>query len=96
VRVLSRLFRRLFLDGLMELYRTGQLAFFGDLEGLAAADTFKAWLTPFRKAEWVARRRCFSARRADLSCHLRSVSGRIAVTQMTVALEGCGSQLRWP
>ncbi|KMK65267.1 IS91 family transposase [Puniceibacterium sp. IMCC21224] len=53
VRVLSRLFRRLFLDGLMELHRTGQLAFFGDLEGLAAADAFKAWLAPFRKAEWV-------------------------------------------
>tara|TARA_R110000868_G_scaffold411574_1_gene705457 strand:- start:5000 stop:6226 length:1227 start_codon:yes stop_codon:yes gene_type:complete len=53
VRVLSRLFRRLFLDGLMALHRTGQLAFFGDLEGLAAAEAFKAWLAPFRKAEWV-------------------------------------------
>jgi hypothetical protein len=53
VRLLSRLFRRLFLDGLMELHRTGQLAFFGDLEGLAAADAFKAWLAPLRKAEWV-------------------------------------------
>ncbi len=36
VRVLSRLFRRLFLDGLMDLHRAGQLAFFGDLEGLLA------------------------------------------------------------
>lgn len=53
VRALSRLFRRLFLDGLMELHRTGQLAFFGDLEGLAAADAFKAWLAKFRKAEGV-------------------------------------------
>ncbi len=53
VRVLSRLFRRLFLDGLMELHRTGQLVFFGDLEGLATADAFKAWLAPFRKTEWV-------------------------------------------
>ena len=32
VRVLSRLFRRLFLEGLMALHRTGQLAFFGDLD----------------------------------------------------------------
>ena len=53
VRVLSRLFRRLFLDRLMELHRTGQLVFFGDLEGLATADAFKAWLAPFRKTEWV-------------------------------------------
>ncbi|WP_299913680.1 IS91 family transposase [uncultured Paracoccus sp.] len=53
VRVLSRLFRRLFLDGLMHLHRAGQLAFFGDLAELASADTFTAWLAPFRKSEWV-------------------------------------------
>jgi len=53
VRVLSRLFRRLFLEGLMELHRAGQLAFFGDLGELADADTFTAWRAPFRKSEWV-------------------------------------------
>lgn len=53
VRVLSRLFRRLFLEGLMDLYRTGRLAFFGDLERLAQADAFTDWLAPFRKSEWV-------------------------------------------
>ena len=53
VRVLSRLFRRLFLDGLMELHRTRQLVFFGDLGWLATADAFKAWLAPLRKTEWV-------------------------------------------
>lgn len=35
VRVLSRLFRRLFLEGLLALHRAGDLAFFGDLAGLA-------------------------------------------------------------
>lgn len=53
VRVLSRLFRRLFLDGLMDLHRAGKLTFFGNLEGLAEADTFASWLAPFRKSEWV-------------------------------------------
>lgn len=53
VRVLSRLFRRLFLDGLMDLHRAGKLAFFGDLEELAEAGAFAAWLAPFRKSEWV-------------------------------------------
>ncbi|WP_299847224.1 IS91 family transposase, partial [uncultured Paracoccus sp.] len=53
VRVLSRLFRRLFLEGLRDLHRAGQLAFFGDLAELASADTFRAWLAPFRKSEWV-------------------------------------------
>ncbi|MFX0542972.1 IS91 family transposase [Roseovarius sp. S4756] len=53
VRVLSRLFRRLFLEGLMDLHRAGKLALFGDLEDLAEADAFLAWLAPFRKSEWV-------------------------------------------
>ena len=53
VRVLSRLFRRLFLEGMMDLYRAEQLTFFGDLEGLAEADAFATWLAPFRKSEWV-------------------------------------------
>lgn len=35
VRVLSRLFRRLFLDGLMTLHRAGDLTFFGDQGHLA-------------------------------------------------------------
>ncbi len=53
VQVLARLFRRLFLEGLMELHRAGQLAFFGDLEFLAEEDIFANWLAPFRKTEWV-------------------------------------------
>lgn len=35
MRVLSRLFRRLLLERLMDLHRTGQLVFLGDLERLA-------------------------------------------------------------
>ena len=53
VRVLSRLFRRLFIEGLLALHRARNLVFFGDLAGLAEADTFAAWLAPFRKSEWV-------------------------------------------
>ena len=53
VRVLSRLFRRLFVEGLMALHRAGQLRFFGDLTKLAEARAFAEWLTPFRKTDWV-------------------------------------------
>jgi len=53
VRVLSRLFRRLFLEGLTALHRAGQLAFFGELRGLAKAQAFARHLAPLRKAEWV-------------------------------------------
>lgn len=53
VRVLSRLFRRLFIEGLLALHRAGELAFFGDLAGLSDAGAFAAYLTPLRKKEWV-------------------------------------------
>lgn len=53
VRVLARLFRRLFIEGVIALHRTGQLAFFGDLTKLADAEAFAAYLAPLRKTEWV-------------------------------------------
>ena len=53
VKVLSRLFRRLFLEGLMSLHKAGKLVFFGDLARLAAPDTFAAHLAPMRKTDWV-------------------------------------------
>lgn len=53
VRVLSRLFRRLFLEGLLDLQKTGKLALFGDLASLSEPEAFAAWLHPFRRTEWV-------------------------------------------
>jgi hypothetical protein len=53
VRVLSRLFRRLFIEGLLVLHRAGDLVFFGDLTGLSDAGAFAAYLAPLRKKEWV-------------------------------------------
>ena len=53
VRVLSRLFRRLFLEGLLALHRAGNLNFFGDLAELSSPDAFATYLAPLRKTEWV-------------------------------------------
>jgi len=53
VKVLSRLFRRLFLEGLTRLHKAGKLAFFGDLVHLSDPDAFAAHLAPLRKASWV-------------------------------------------
>ena len=44
VSVLSRLFRRLFLDRLIEAHAEGRLAFFGDLAGLADRAAFASRL----------------------------------------------------
>jgi predicted Zn-ribbon and HTH transcriptional regulator len=52
VRVLSRLFRRLFLAGLAEAHAAGRLAFFGELGGLCSRSAFDASLAPLRKKNW--------------------------------------------
>ncbi len=53
VRVLSRLFRRLFLQYLREAFRRKQLQLPGEAEPLRQAPAFDAYLAPLGKAEWV-------------------------------------------
>lgn len=53
VKVLSRLFRRLFLEALEAAFDHGQLHFFGSLLPLADAASFAQHLAPLRQAEWV-------------------------------------------
>jgi hypothetical protein len=54
VRVLSRLFRRLFLEKLVATHAAGRLQFFGAHANLADRDAFAEYLTPSRGVEWVA------------------------------------------
>jgi Transposase zinc-binding domain/Putative transposase len=51
VRVLSRLFRRLFLAKLLAAHQVGRLAFFRDHAALAESRAFAAFLAPLRKTE---------------------------------------------
>lgn len=53
VRVLSRLYRRLILEGLAKLHTAGKLHFFGDLAKLVDRDAFNTFLQPLRKIDWV-------------------------------------------
>ena len=53
VRVLGKLFRRLFLSRLLELHHAGRLAFFGAQAGLADRRTFAHHLASLRKKRWM-------------------------------------------
>jgi len=53
VRVLARLFRRLFLRDLQNAYDAGRLRFSGPLAGLADAAAFKERLAELRRIDWV-------------------------------------------
>ena len=53
VQVLSRLFRRLFLERLLKAFDKGKLEFFSSLESLRDRSSFLDYLAPLREVEWV-------------------------------------------
>jgi len=79
VRVLSRLFRRLFLKALSAAHAAGRLSFFGNDVHLADAQSFTALLAPLRKAEWVVySKRPFGGPQAVLA-YLSRYTHRVAI-----------------
>jgi hypothetical protein len=53
VRVLSRFFRRRFLELLERAFDGGELEFFSALQGLRERQSFRRYLDPLREKEWV-------------------------------------------
>ena len=96
VRVLSRLFRRLFLDRLGEAHAQGKLTFFNDLAPLAEPTDFKAHLAPLRRAEWVVyAKRPFGGPEAVLA-YLARYTHRVAIANSRlIALDERGVTFRW-
>jgi hypothetical protein len=96
VRVLSRLFRRLFLDGLAALHAAGRLALFGDLAPLADERAFDAALAPLRRADWVVyAKRPFAGPEAVLA-YLARYTHRVAISNSRlIALDDKGVTFRW-
>ncbi len=89
VRVLSRLFRRLFLEKLLAAHEAGQLQFFGEHQGLSDPQAFTAFLAPLRKVEWVVyAKEPFAGPEAVLS-YLSRYTHRVAISNSRlVRLEG--------
>ena len=78
--MLSRLFRRRFLEELQNLHRDGQLKFFGEHVDLADADAFADWLAPLRQCEWVVyAKRPFAGPEAVLA-YLSRYTHRVAIS----------------
>jgi hypothetical protein len=96
VRVLSRLFRRLFLERLAAAHQAGRLSFFNDLAPLADREVFDAHLAPLRKAEWVVyAKRPFGGPEAVLA-YLARYTHRIAISNSRlIAFDGASVTFRW-
>jgi hypothetical protein len=79
VRVLSRLFRRLFLERLLAAHQAGHLKFFGNHVALANPQAFAAYLAPLRRTEWVVyAKRPFGGPQAVLA-YLSRYTHRVAI-----------------
>jgi predicted Zn-ribbon and HTH transcriptional regulator len=96
VRVLSRLFRRLFLQKLIATHQAGRLSFFGDYAHLAAAQSFAAYLAPLRKAEWVVySKRPFGGPEAVLA-YLSRYTHRVAIANSRlISFDERGVTFKW-
>ena len=79
VRVLSRLFRRLFLRGLEALHAGGELRFFGGLAALDTASALRSYLAPLRKTEWVVYAKRPFAGPAQVLAYLARYTHRVAI-----------------
>jgi hypothetical protein len=80
VRVLSRLFRRLFLEKLSTAYHAGKLQFFGKHQHLAETSDFARYLAPLRNIDWVVyAKRPFAGPEAVLA-YLSRYTHRVAIS----------------
>ena len=76
VRVLSRLFRRLFLEQLVDAYQNNKLKFLGQLQGLSVNNVFNDLIQSCRQHEWVVyAKRPFSGPEAVLNYLSRYTQG---------------------
>jgi hypothetical protein len=96
VRVLSRLFRRRFLEELENAHRDGQLKFFGEHVDLADADAFADWLAPMRQCEWVVYAKRPFAGPEQVLAYLSRYTHRVAISNSRlVAADDRGVTFRW-
>ena len=96
VRVLSRLFRRRFLERLSHAHAAGRLAFFGDLAPFTDPEAFAAHVAPLRRAEWVVyAKRPLGGPEAVLA-YLSRYTHRVAVSNSRlVTMDQRGVSFRW-
>jgi hypothetical protein len=96
VRVLSRLFRRLFLEMLMAAHQAGQLKLFGRHAGLADKVLFERLLKPLRKVEWVVyAKEPFGGPKAVLA-YLSRYTHRVAISnRRLISTSDNGVTFKW-
>ncbi|MGH1575336.1 IS91 family transposase [Methylobacterium sp. P31] len=95
VRVLAKLFRRLFLAGLIALHAAGRLAVFGSLAPLAERRAFLRHLAPVRTKRWVVYAKPPFAGPAAVLAYLSRYTHRVAISnRRLVGFDAAGVTFR--
>ncbi len=96
VHVLSRLFRRLFLEGLEAAFRAGELGFFGELAALADPAVFTRRLAELRKVDWITYAKPPFGGPAQVLAYLGRYTHRVAISNARlVSLTDHEVAFRW-
>jgi hypothetical protein len=96
VRVLSRYFRRRFLEELQQLHRRGELRFFGEHAELAHAARFAEYLAPLRQLQWVVYAKSPFAGPEAVLAYLSRYTHRVAISNSRlIAFDERGVTFRW-
>ena len=96
VRVLGKLFRRLFLSRLVALHDAGRLAFFGTMAHLADRRAFLRHLAPVRKKRWVVYAKAPFAGPEAVLAYLSRYTHRVAISNSRlIAFNASGVTFRY-
>jgi hypothetical protein len=96
VRVLSRLFRRVFLEKLSDAHHAGKLQFFAEHATLAETQIFTDWLKPLRQIEWVVYAKRPFAGPAAVLAYLSRYTHRVAIANSRlIAWDQQGVTFTW-
>src|ERR1035437_2157172 len=96
VRVLSKLFRRLFLTRMLELHAAGQLAFFGEQAALRDKRAFVRLIARLRQKKWVVYAKPPFAGPAAVLAYLARYTHRVAISnRRLISLDESGVTFRY-
>jgi hypothetical protein len=96
VRVLSRLYRRLFLQSLQAAFEAGSLSFFGELAGLAEPAAFAGLLAQMRQIDWVVFAKPPFGGPQQVLAYLGRYTHRVAIANSRITrIEACEVAFRW-
>ena len=96
IHVLSKLYRRLFLEYMQTAFDTGQLHFFGDLAPLAQRPAFARQIKRLRKIDWVVYAKPPFGAPEQVLTYLSRYTHRVAIANSRlVAMDETRVRFRW-